>query len=491
MFTKKFTSRMFAVLPIVILMLALIGPASAAPQGSIARAQASNASLPPGGILIDHNTRDVSQIPAQWIEAAKQNVIWAYGSTSHGTQLWTGAEYLSARVSPPTYKFLKDWWTPPAQSTPSRLRMGYDDGWGWDASSFLNDARERLDAAPQATAFMWSWCGQLSDTSMPYPGTVNTYLNAMQQLESEYPSVTFVYMTGHTDQWSANRLNNNNNIIRQFAADNDKALYDFADIESYLPDGTPYANPNDDCPWCQDWCDAHPGDCPNPTWMGDCAHSHSFNCYLKGQAFWWLSARLAGWSGPTPGTTQTVTYRSVGTNDGYILESTETSDVGGAMNSASTVFYLGDGAADKQYRAILSFNTINLPDNAVITKVILKIRRQGLVGSDPFLTLGKIIVDIRTGAFSNNNILQLTDFRAAAHKNTAAIIYNKPVNNWYSVAFNSSAFPYINKSGVTQFRLRFQIGDNDNGTADYLKFYSGDYATAAARPTLIIEYYVP
>jgi hypothetical protein len=186
----------------------------------------------------------------------------------------------------------------------------------------------------------------------------------------------------------------------------------------------------------------------------------------------------------------TATFRSVGTYDGHILESTETSSVGGAMNSTSTVFYLGDGAADKQYRSILHFD-LNLPANAVITSATLKLKKQGLVGSDPFLTLGKIIADIRTGAFSNNNILQLTDFQAAAHKNTAAMIYNTPVNNWYSVAFPSSAFPFINKSGVTQFRLRFQIGDNDNGTADYLKFLSGDYATAAARPTLVIEYYLP
>ncbi len=276
---------------------ALIGLVSAAPQASVTRALKSPSSLPVGGILIDHNTRDISQIPAQWLEAAKQNVVWAYGSTSHGTQLWRGAEYLSAYASPPTYNFLKNWQTPPAQSTPTRLRMGYDSSWSWDASGFLADARARLDAAPGATAFMWSWCGQLSDSSLPHPGTVNAYLDAMQQLESEYPNVTFVYMTGHTDKWNAGLLNTNNNLIRQFAADHGKALYDFADIESYLPDGTPYATPNDDCPWCQSWCDAHPGDCPDPANMGDCAHSHSLNCYLKGQAFWWLSARLAGWGG--------------------------------------------------------------------------------------------------------------------------------------------------------------------------------------------------
>jgi hypothetical protein len=64
------------------------------------------------------------------------------------------------------------------------------------------------------------------------------------------------------------------------------------DIESWYPDGTLYAGtPSDDCPWCQSWCDAHAGYCPNPAIS--CAHSHSLNCLLKGRAFWWLG----GWRG--------------------------------------------------------------------------------------------------------------------------------------------------------------------------------------------------
>ena len=52
-------------------------------------------------IIVDHNNRDIALIPAIWIQAAKDNVIWSYGSTSHGTQLYSGAEYLSSYVSPP------------------------------------------------------------------------------------------------------------------------------------------------------------------------------------------------------------------------------------------------------------------------------------------------------------------------------------------------------------------------------------------------------
>ena len=189
--------------------------------------------------------------------------------------------------------------------------------------------------------------------------------------------------------------------------------------------------------------------------------------------------------------TLTKSYHSVGSQDGWVLESSETSNAGGAMNSAAMVFYLGDDASNRQYRAILSFNTSGLPDHAVITSAVLKIKKQGMFGTDPFTTHGNILVDVRKGAFGDNNALQLLDFQAAASKNAAGSIKNTPSSGWYSVTFNSSAFTYINLTSVTQFRLRFQKDDNDDFGADYLKFNSGNEWTEPNRPLLTIQYYVP
>jgi hypothetical protein len=250
----------------------------------------------PQAIVIDHTSTRMDLIPSTWLETAKEKVIWSYGSTSHGTQLWAGAEYLSTYVNPPSMNFLKQWMVPPGQGSPAYLRMGYNSSFSWNAGSFQATVRDMLNQAPQANAFMWSWCGEMSWLSTE---EVQQYLDMMAHLEKEYPGVQFVYMTGHTDSANREVLDRNNNLVRAYVQANYKILYDFADIESWLPDGTPYANPNDSCPWCQNWCDTYNNYCPDPPI--DCAHSHSLLCYLKGQAFWWLSARIAGWDGkPVP-----------------------------------------------------------------------------------------------------------------------------------------------------------------------------------------------
>jgi hypothetical protein len=173
------------------------------------------------------------------------------------------------------------------------------------------------------------------------------------------------------------------------------------------------------------------------------------------------------------------------------LESSETSNKGGKLNKTATTLRLGDDAANRQYRSILSFNIPALPEGAEITSVTLKFKYAGVSGTNPFKTHGNLLVDVFQGAFKGNSALQLGDFSAKGtslmYKSKALVYTNTQVDNWYSQSLNPDDFGFINLDGVTQFRLRFSRDDNNDFGADFLKLYSGN-AAEADRPQLIIEY---
>lgn len=185
-----------------------------------------------------------------------------------------------------------------------------------------------------------------------------------------------------------------------------------------------------------------------------------------------------------------LTYISAATHDGWVLESAEASGVGGTMNNTANVFQLGDDAANRQYRSILSFNTGSLPNTAVIQSVVLKIKQNGTpVGTNPFTALGSLRVDIRQGAFGTGNALELADFNAAASALAVGTFNETPVGGWYSATLNATGRSYINDAGYTQLRLRFSTDDNNNLAADFMRFLSGDYTSG--QPELIITYTLP
>jgi hypothetical protein len=187
------------------------------------------------------------------------------------------------------------------------------------------------------------------------------------------------------------------------------------------------------------------------------------------------------------------TFISAGTYDGWILESTETGNIGGTLDSTATTIRLGDDKLKKQYRGILSFSTgANLPDDAVITKVTLRVKKQGITGGgNPVTMFQGFMVDIKKGFFGTA-ALQASDFQTAASKSYGPFI-TALGGGWYSIDLTSGK-GYINKlstlSGLTQIRLRFNLDDDNNAVANVLSLFSGN-APAASCPQLIIEYYVP
>jgi len=259
---------------------------------------------------IDHNCIDITQIPQSAIEQAKADLHIAYGHTSHGSQLTTGMNGLvdfanggGLGLSLPADIFA---WNNGGSGGALDLHdyaMGGDCGyypqWFDNTVNYLDNSSNS-----DVNVIIWSWCGQVD--SKYAAGTLDSeYLAPMTLLESTYPNVAFVYMTGHVDHWDDANNKAANQMVRDYCINNGKVLYDFADIESYDPDGTYFEFPHDNCDyyqsdsgpilgnWATEWQNTHT---ENVDWYNcSSAHSQPLNANRKAYAAWWLWAMLAGW----------------------------------------------------------------------------------------------------------------------------------------------------------------------------------------------------
>ncbi|OPX65120.1 hypothetical protein [Methanoregula sp. PtaB.Bin085] len=283
-------------------------------------------------IIANHTSTHLSQIPLAAINTAKSSLHIAYGHTSHGSQIITGMEGLTSFPGAPyggsTYEFNNGGNGGALDLRDTPFSGAYDLG-NPDRTAWASATRTYLAENPEVNVIIWSWCGQADTTE----SDINTYLELMRSLEKDYPEVTFVYMTGHlTGSGGSGNLNQRNEQIRRYVQANNSVLFDFADIESFDPDGNVnymLLNADDNCTynnnirynWAVEWQNTHT---EGVDWF-DCspAHTQPLNGNLKAYAAWWLWARLGGWNG--------------------IPVNTAVPDAVGVYRSSSHMFYLRPG----------------------------------------------------------------------------------------------------------------------------------------------------
>jgi len=285
---------------------------------------------PSGNLIADHtiiNRLFQGSIPVTAIQNAKSSLHIGYGHTSHGSQITDGMSGLVSFANGSglsgAYSLNTNLFSWNRGGTGGALDLREGDGYGsgdldHDCGYYPNwvdETRAFLDNPDnyEVNVIIWSWCGQASgrsDATM-----LSTYLTPMTELENDYPDITFIYMTGHLNGTGATgNLNLRNEQIRTYCINNNKWLFDFADIESYDPDGAVnymtllgtdgcYYDSNSDgvvdvsvdANWAVDWQNTHT---QNTDWYNcGSAHSEALNANMKAYAAWWMWCRLAGWDG--------------------------------------------------------------------------------------------------------------------------------------------------------------------------------------------------
>jgi subtilisin family serine protease len=182
----------------------------------------------------------------------------------------------------------------------------------------------------------------------------------------------------------------------------------------------------------------------------------------------------------------TIIVSSKGRFDGWVLESSKGSGVGGSVGRNQVT--VGDDGKDRQRKGVLSFDTSKIPVDAEISSAILKLTVKNVIGTNPFSSLGACYVDVMKGTF-NMKSLQKVDFEASATASKVAVMSDPVANGMPSIgSLSVEGINAVNKGGITQIRLLFSTPSNNNELTDLIIFYSGEVFFKAKRPTLEVTY---
>lgn len=279
-------------------------------------------------------TEDVlREIPAEYINAARNNLHIAYQHTSHGTHVSRGMFGLQDFKNGDDVLF----GITNRNQTANKLDFndnvigGYAEE-GRDASdlsrnetAFIQATRNFLDDPDNSdiNVVMWSWC------SIAGHNVTENYLPGMQELIDEYGDggskigngagqretpVTFIFMTGHAEvnNLGDGRPKNQADEILNYCKSRGYYCLDYYGIDTHDMEGTYWEDAGDNGNsedyggnFYEDWQESHtlgahyfenkvsPG---GGTSFGDHNTQH-ITANRKAYALWWILAKIEGWDG--------------------------------------------------------------------------------------------------------------------------------------------------------------------------------------------------
>lgn len=257
-------------------------------------------------------------IPDEYINAARNDLHVAYQHTSHGTHVSRGMFGL------PDYKPGDDILYAITNNDPQDDKLDFRDNAlasyaesGVDASdlsrnetAFIQATRNYLDDPDNSeiNVVMWSWC------NIAGHDVATNYLPGMQTLINEYPSVAFIFMTGHAnrnDNVGDGKPKNQADLIINYCEENKFYCLDYYGIDTHDMTGNYWEDAGDDGDsssggnYYAEWQNSHSvGDgyfenrgAPGGGVTYGAHNSQHITANRKAYAMWYILATIAGWDG--------------------------------------------------------------------------------------------------------------------------------------------------------------------------------------------------
>ena len=268
-------------------------------------------------VIADHTIAHediIRAIPDEYINAARNNLHIAYQHTSQGTHVSRGMFGL------PDYKAGDDVLFAITNNDPRDDKLDFRDyamesysdasDLSQDETAFIQGTRDYLDDPDNSeiNVVMWSWC------NIAGHDVATNYLPGMQTLINEYPSVAFIFMTGHANQ-DANvgdgNPKNQADLIINYCKENKFYCLDYYGIDTHDMAGNYWEDAGDDGNsssggnFYADWQNSHSvGDgyfenksSPGGSVEYGAHNSQHITANRKAYAMWYILAIIAGWEG--------------------------------------------------------------------------------------------------------------------------------------------------------------------------------------------------
>lgn len=189
--------------------------------------------------------------------------------------------------------------------------------------------------------------------------------------------------------------------------------------------------------------------------------------------------------------TYTLTAPSVAANSGKVTETSQGAGTGGSH--AETSLQVGDTATNQGIRSVIQFDTSALPDNAIIDSATLNITVSSIGGSlSNFGPVGN-----RTSMNTRIGIpciglcqVQNGDWQQTGVSDVGTIgplVVGGVLIPDQHLTFTTN-LGYINKTGVTEFRLQYSNATDADGVVDRANLA---LPGGAGAPTLTVNYHLP